>query len=85
MATMSIMFIMSRPKTLFDGHEAKRTATSKENQIIQNVSMSQNGLSVSAERLQTRVVLVTLVVAFIDPVKLITFMLSSMDPFTGIV
>lgn len=45
--------MISFTKTLFDGHEANRTATSKENQIIQKVSMSQNGLSVSLRRLQT--------------------------------
>ena len=33
-ATISMKFMISRPKTLFDGQEANRTATSKENQII---------------------------------------------------
>ena len=88
MATMSIIFIISRPKTLFDGHDANLTATSNENQIIQKVSISQNGLSVSAERWQTRVVLVmlgkeALIIEF-DPFKLIRFMPSSMVPLMGI-
>ena len=54
---------MSRPKTDLDGQEANRTATSKENHMIQKVSINQKGLSVKADRLHSLTVFVVVVLA----------------------